>query len=109
MTKKALSSHHIASHYAALYDSPGSRLFLTANILLVTPAVKPSTCRAYCSTCLELSSVSSLLGSAGSLNSLCHSSSGSSGCLDAVLAAFSALRFCCQAVIFACSRARERW
>jgi hypothetical protein len=89
--------------------SPGKRLLLTANIFVLMFAVKPSTCRAYCSTCLELSIVSSLLGSAGSLNSRCHSSSGSNGCFDAVRAAFSALRFVCHAVILVCSRASERW
>jgi hypothetical protein len=82
---------------------------LTANIFDVTPAVKPSTCLEYCSTCLELSRVSNLLGSWGSLNSLCHSSSGSNGCFDADRAAFSALRFVCHAVILVCSRASERW
>jgi uncharacterized Zn-finger protein len=57
----------------------------------------------------ELSRVSNLLGSWGSLNSLCHSSSGSNGCFDADRAAFSALRFVCHAVILVCSRASERW
>jgi hypothetical protein len=89
--------------------SPGNRLLFTANILEVTPAANPSTCLEYCSTCLELSSVSNRLGSAGSLNSLCHSSSGRSGCFEAVRAAFSALRFCCHAVILVCSRASDRW
>lgn len=106
LTKTSTNTKHA---YPTTYNSPGSRLPFTANIFAVTPAVKPSTCLEYCSTCLELRRVSNLLGSCGSLNSRCHSSSGSSGCLEAVRAAFSALRFCCQAVILACSRASERW
>ena len=89
--------------------SPGSMFDFTANIFEVTLAVNPSTCLAYCSTCLEFSSVSNLLGSCGSLKSLCHSSSGSGACFVAARCAFSALRFCCHAVIFVCSRANERW
>jgi hypothetical protein len=82
---------------------------LTPNIFAPTPAVKPSTCLAYCSTCLEFRRISSRPGSAGNLNKLFHSSSGSGVCFAATLAAFSAFRFCCHAVIFACSRASERW
>ena len=89
--------------------SPGSKLLFTANIFALTLAVNPSTCLAYCSTCLELSSTSNRLGSCGSLKSLCHSSSGSGACFAATLAAFSAFRFCCHAVIFACSRPSDRW
>lgn len=62
----------------------GSRFSRTANILELMLAVKPSTCLLYCSTCLALSMPSSRLGSVGSLNSRCHSSSGSSGCLARV-------------------------
>lgn len=62
----------------------GSRFSRTANILELMLAVKPSTCLLYCSTCLALSMPSSRLGSVGSLNSRCHSSSGSRGCLARV-------------------------
>lgn len=88
--------------------SPGRRLPLTPNILAETVAEKPSTWRAYCSTCLPTSKASSLLGSVGSLKSFCHSFSSRGGCLLAARAAFSALRFCCHAVIFCCSRPRAR-
>lgn len=84
-------------------------MLFTANILPLTLAVKPSTCLVYCSTCLELSRISNLLGSAGNLNKRCHSSSGNAVCFAATLAAFSAFRFCCHAVILVCSRASERW
>ena len=85
--------------------APGRRLPLTANIFPVTPAANPSTCRAYCSTCLLFNKVSSLPGSCGSLNNLCHSSSGSGVCFANALLAFSDFRFACHAVILACSRA----
>lgn len=79
--------HNWMPHYC---DDSGSRLLLTANILDVILAVKPSTCLEYCSTCLAFSIPSNLLGSTGSLKSLCHSSSGSGVCLLATRAAFSA-------------------
>jgi hypothetical protein len=75
--------------------SPGNKFPLTANIFPVVPATNPSTCLAYCSTCLLFNILSNLLGSVGNLNNRCHSSSGSGGCLDNALAAFSAFRFCC--------------
>lgn len=87
----------------------GIRFSLTANILALTPAVKPSTCFAYISTWLALSMPSSLLGSWGSLKSLCHSSSGRGCCFAAARAAFSALRFVCHWVILTCSRPSWRW
>lgn len=99
------------SYEKNFYTSPfptGARLLLTANIFAVTPAANPSTCRAYCSTCLLFSSTSSRLGSCGSLKSRVHSSSGKGACLASTLEAFSALRFCCQAVILVCSRASWR-
>jgi hypothetical protein len=105
----AEEKHYHETYRSRPFYSAGTKLLLTANIFDVTPAVKPSTCLEYCSTCLELSSVSSLLGSCGSLNSLCHSSSGSCGCFEAARAEFSALRFCCHAVILVCSRASDRW
>ena len=89
--------------------APGNKLPLTANIFPVTPAVKPSICLAYCSTCLLFNIVSSLPGSVGNLNNLCHSSSGSGLCFAIALDAFSDFRFVCQAVIFACSLASCRW
>ena len=85
--------------------APGNKFPLTANIFPETPAVNPSTCLAYCSTCLEFNSVSNLPGSCGNLNSRCHSSSGNGLCFANALLAFSDFRFCCQAVILACSRA----
>lgn len=89
--------------------APGNKFPLTANILPVTPAVKPSICLAYCSTCRLFNIVSSLPGSVGNLNNLCHSSSGSGLCFAITLDAFSDFRFVCQAVIFACSLANCRW
>ena len=111
--------HHIrcrepilGDNYSSLTSSstqpspaPGSRFPRTANIFPVTPAANPSTCLAYCSTCLLFSRVSNLPGSCGSLNSLCHSSSGNGLCFASALLAFSDFRFCCHAVILACSRA----
>lgn len=108
MTHREMNFDHtsLSSH---AYCSPGSSVFLTANIFPVTVPANPSTCLAYCSICLEFSIMSSLLGSCGSLNSLCHSSSGNSVCFAAARAAFSDFRFCCHAAIFCCSRASERW
>lgn len=88
--------------------APGKRLPLTANIFPVTPAANPSTCLAYCSTCLLFNKVSSLPGSCGNLNNLCHSSSGNGVCLANALLAFSDFRFVCHAVILVCSRASWR-
>ena len=95
--------------YSSPFPPRGARLLLTANILAVTPAANPSTCLAYCSTCLLFNKTSNRLGSCGNLNKRVHSSSGKGGCLASTREAFSALRFCCQAVILACSRASCRW
>ena len=88
---------------------PGGMLFFTANILPDMPAVKPSTCRAYCSICLEFSNISNLLNSGVNLNILCHSSSGRSGCFVSARVAFSAFLFVCQLAILFCSLAICRW
>lgn len=104
-----LRSHQFVSSYSQTSPAPGNKFPLTANIFPVTPAANPSTCLAYCSTCLLFNRVSSLPGSCGSLNSLCHSSSGNGLCFASALLAFSDLRFCCQLVIFVCSRASCLW
>lgn len=91
-----------------LSPPPGMSPPRTPNIFPPTTAAYPSTIRAYCSTCLPTNKPSSRLGSAGNLNNFCHSFSSNKGCFCCARNTFSLLRFCCHAVILACSRARER-